>query len=102
MSTEVNPVVTQRAIKLNIPCLQGLDNKKDALLDYSKKNDIDLKNIAYVGNDINDKDAMAIAGFSFCPNDSHESIKEIADHILPRNGGDGVIRELFDIIKSDD
>jgi YrbI family 3-deoxy-D-manno-octulosonate 8-phosphate phosphatase len=99
MSTEVNPVVTQRAIKLKIPCLQGLDNKKGALLDYSKKNDIDLKNIAYVGNDINDKDAMAIAGFSFCPNDSHESIKEIADHILPRNGGDGVIRELLDLIK---
>ncbi len=98
MSTEVNPVVTQRAIKLKIPCLQGLDNKKGALLDYSKKNDIDLKNIAYVGNDINDKDAMAIAGFSFCPNDSHESIKEIADHILPRNGGDGVIRELFEVL----
>jgi 3-deoxy-D-manno-octulosonate 8-phosphate phosphatase KdsC-like HAD superfamily phosphatase len=42
---------------------------------------------------------MAIAGFSFCPNDSHESIKEIADHILQRNGGDGVIRELLDLIK---
>ena len=99
MSTEVNPVVTQRAIKLNIPCLQGLDNKKDALLDYSKKNDIDLNNIAYVGNDINDKDAMAIAGFSFCPKDSHESIKEISDHVFKRNGGDGVIRELLDLIK---
>ena len=99
MSTETNPVVSARAIKLDIPCLQGLDNKKDALLDYSKKNDIDLKNVAYVGNDINDKDAMAIAGFSFCPNDSHESIKEIADHILSRNGGDGVIRELLDLIK---
>ena len=36
MSTEVNPVVTQRAIKLKIPCLQGLENKKDALVDYSK------------------------------------------------------------------
>ena len=98
MSTETNPVVSARAIKLDISCLQGLDNKKGALLDYSKKNDIDLKNIAYVGNDINDKDAMAIAGFSFCPNDSHESIKEIADHILPRNGGDGVIRELFEVL----
>jgi len=88
MSTEVNPVVTQRAIKLNIPCLQGLDNKKDALLDYSKKNDIDLKNVAYVGNDINDKDAMAIAGFSFCPNDSHESIKAISDYVFKTMGGD--------------
>lgn len=101
MSTETNPVVSARAIKLDIPCLQGLDNKKDALLDYSKKNDIDLKNVAYVGNDINDKGAMAIAGFSFCPNDSHESIREIADHILQRNGGDGVIRELLDLIKKE-
>ena len=99
MSTEVNPVVTQRAIKLNIPCLQGLDNKKDALLDYSKKNDIDLKNVAYVGNDINDKDAMAVAGLSFCPADAHETIKEISDHVFKRNGGDGVIRELLDLIK---
>ena len=102
MSTEVNPVVTQRAIKLKIPCFQGLDNKKDALMDYSKKNNIDLKKVAYVGNDLNDKDAMAIAGFSFCPADAHETIKEISDHIFNRNGGDGVIRELLNIIKSDD
>jgi len=101
MSTETNPVVSARAIKLDIPCLQGLDNKKDALLNYSKKNDIDLKNVAYVGNDINDNDAMAIAGFSFCPADAHETIKEISDHILKRNGGDGVIIEIFDIINSD-
>ena len=99
MSTETNPVVSARAIKLDIPCLQGLDNKKDALLDYSKKNDIDLKNVAYVGNDINDKDAMAIAGLSFCPADAHETIKEISDHVFKRNGGDGVIRELLDLIK---
>ena len=99
MSTEVNPVVKQRAIKLKIPCLQGLDNKKDALLDYSKKNDIDLRKVAFVGNDINDKDAMAIVGFTFCPADAHEIIKEISDQVFKRNGGDGVVRELLDLIK---
>jgi 3-deoxy-D-manno-octulosonate 8-phosphate phosphatase (KDO 8-P phosphatase) len=99
MSTEVNPVVTQRAIKLNIPCFQGLVNKKDALVAYSKKNDIDLKKVAYVGNDTNDMGAMEIAGFSFCPADAHETIKEISDHVFKRNGGDGVIRELLDLIK---
>ena len=99
MSTETNPVVSARAIKLDIPCLQGLDNKKDALLDYSKKNDIDLKNVAYVGNDINDKDAMQAVAFTFCPADAHDSIKRISDHVFKRNGGDGVIRELLDLIK---
>ena len=102
ISTEKNSVVSARASKLDIPCLQGIDNKKDSLIDYCKKNDIDIKHVAYVGNDINDIDAMAIAGFPFCPNNSHKSIKEIADVIIPRNGGDGVIRELFDIIKSGD
>ena len=89
-------------MKLKIPFFQGVSNKKDILLDHCKKNDIDIKQVAYIGNDINDIDAMVVAGFSFCPKDSHENIKEIADHILPRNGGDGVIRDLFDIIQSDD
>ena len=99
MSTEVNPVVTKRANKLDIPCLQGIANKKYALTEYCQKNDIDLKNVAYLGNDINDKDAMAIVGFTFCPADAHETIKEISDHVFKRNGGDGVIRELLDLIK---
>ena len=99
MSTEKNPVISARANKLEIPCLQGVENKKYALTNYCKKNDIDLKKVAYVGNDINDKGAMAIAGFSFCPADAHETIKEISDHVFKRNGGDGVIRELLDLIK---
>ena len=101
ISTEENTVVSARANKLDIPCLQGIANKKYALKDYCQKNDIQILQVAYVGNDINDKNAMEIAGFSFCPADAHEAIKEISDHILKRNGGDGVIREIFDIIISD-
>ena len=37
ISTEKNPVVSTRAKKLGIPCLQGIDNKKKALIDYCKK-----------------------------------------------------------------
>ena len=99
ISTEKNPVVSARANKLEIPCLQGVANKKYALTDYCQKNDIQILQVAYVGNDINDKDAMVIAGFSFCPADAHETIKEISYHVFKRNGGDGVIRELLDIIK---
>ena len=99
LSTEVNPVVAQRAMKLQIPYFQGIDNKKDSLIDYCKINDIDIRQVAYVGNDINDKDAMEIVGFTFCPGDAHETIKEISDHVFKRNGGDGVIRELLDLIK---
>jgi len=98
ISTEKNPVVSTRAKKLGIPCLQGIDNKKKALIDYCKKNDIDLRNVAYLGNDINDMEVMEIAGSTFCPADAHENIKGISDIILSKNGGNGVIRELLDFL----
>jgi 3-deoxy-D-manno-octulosonate 8-phosphate phosphatase (KDO 8-P phosphatase) len=100
ISTEQNPVVSTRAHKLSIPCLQGIENKKMALFDYCRENDIDLKNVAYVGNDINDKNVMENTGLTFCPADAHESIKNISDHVLKTKGGHGVIRELFDLINN--
>ena len=98
ISTEKNSVVSARASKLSIPCLQGIENKKDVLMNFCKKNDINLKNVAYVGNDINDKEVMEIAGITFCPSDAHKSIITISDHILNTKGGNGVIRELLDLI----
>jgi len=98
ISTEQNPVVSARAHKIGIPCLQGIENKKMALIDYCENNDIEIENVAYVGNDINDKGAMEIAGVTFCPADAHDSIKGISNHVLKTKGGDGVIRELLDFI----
>ena len=98
ISTERNPVVSIRAKKLGVPCLQGIENKKDVLNNYCRKNNIDLQIIAYVGNDINDKDAMEMAGIKFCPADAHDSIKEISDYVLKTEGGHGIVRELFDLI----
>ena len=98
ISTEKNPVVATRAKKIDISYLLGIDNKKDALMNYCQANNIDLQKVAYVGNDINDKEAMEIAGITFCPADAYESIKVISDHVLKTKGGYGVIRELFDLI----
>ena len=41
---------------------------------------------------------MEIAGTTFCPVDAHETIKSISDHILKTKGGQGVIRELLDLL----
>ena len=98
ISTETNPVVKARANKLEITCLQGIENKKTALIDYCDDNNFDLKDVAYVGNDINDKEVMGVVGMRFCPEDAHYSIKNISDHIFEAKGGDGVIRELLDLI----
>jgi len=98
ISSETNPVVSMRAKKLSIQCLQGIENKKVALIDYCNKNNIDLNTVAYIGNDINDKEVMEIAGITLCPSDAHKSVRIISDHVLKTKGGDGVIRELLDLI----
>ena len=98
ISTEKNHVVSARAKKLKIKCLQGINRKKSALLEYCKKNRTDLDQVAFVGNDLNDMEVMEIAGYTLCPSDAHESIKKISDYILETKGGEGVIRELFELI----
>jgi len=99
-SSEKNAVVATRARKINIPFLQGIDSKKETLIDYCKNQRINLQHVAYVGNDINDKDAMEIVGVTFCPSDAHESIQSIANYILKTKGGNGVVRELLDFINN--
>ena len=69
-----------------------------SLMPVGEKVYLDLLNVAYVGNDINDKEAMKIVVTPFCPSDAHVTIKNISDHILNAKGGDGVIRELLDFI----
>jgi len=96
ISTEKNPVVSERSRKLNIFCLQGISDKSQALKKYCQNNNISLDEVAYVGNDINDLEAMELVGITFCPADAHSSIKDISDHILTSKGGEGVVREIFD------
>ncbi len=99
ISTEENPVVSVRAKKLKIKCFHNIDNKKNELKRYCSNNNIDLSEVVYAGNDVNDLEAMQICGCTFCPADAHMNIKKISDYVLKSNGGDGVIREMLDFIK---
>ena len=98
--TEKNLVVTARAKKLNIPVLQGINDKVDALNNLSISKNLNLEKILYVGNDLNDYRAMQACGYTACPSDSHKDIKKIAAFVLKTEGGKGVVRELLeDVLK---
>lgn len=98
LSTEVNNVVKARARKLGLRSITGIKDKKSAIKKYSQKNNIKLKNILYVGNDLNDYHSMKLVGMSACPADSHEEIKKISKYVLKTKGGEGVISELTEKI----
>ena len=96
LSTENNLVVSARAAKLKIPCIQGVENKLIGIKELSDKESLNLDKIMYVGNDINDYSAMKSCGFTACPSDSHESIKLISSIVLKTKGGNGIVRELLE------
>jgi len=96
LSTEKNPVVTARAKKLQVPVLQGVVNKVNALVSLSEAKGFDLSRVLYVGNDLNDFRVMQICGYTICPVDAHPCIKELASVVLACNGGRGVVRELLE------
>jgi len=96
ISTEKNPVVTARAKKLQVPVLQGVVKKVDALVALSEENGFDLSRVLYVGNDLNDFRVMQICGYTACPADAHPCINEIATIVLSCDGGKGVVREILE------
>ncbi len=99
LSTEKNPVVSMRAKKLNLDVLQSIHDKAAALLNFCKQENLELKNVMYVGNEINDLPAMKMAGIKVVPYDAYSEVKEIADIVLKTKGGNGVIRELAALLK---
>ena len=98
LSTEANPVVAQRARKLDIPCVQDLSDKARALSEYASARGHDLSRTIYVGNDVNDLEAMRLVGCRVAPADAHASVLREATFITQARGGEGVIREMLDII----
>jgi len=99
LSTETNSVVQARADKLGLEVIASCKDKKSALEEYCLENGFDLKKIIYVGNDLNDLEAMKIVGYPVAPADAYHEILKIASLITKAKGGEGVVRELVDFIE---
>lgn len=98
LSKETNPVVSARAAKLQVDVHASCDNKEFFLKQHFADNQIDPANVIYMGNDMNDFDAMQYVGFSVAPANSHPDIIRIASLVLKKNGGDGAVRSLSELI----
>jgi YrbI family 3-deoxy-D-manno-octulosonate 8-phosphate phosphatase len=99
MTSEDSALVASRMKKLNIDKVYlGIKDKFGLIKQLSKKYNFDLRNIAYLGDDINDMACMASAGWAITPLNAMEEIKRIADLTLKFNSGSGAIREACNFI----
>ena len=100
ISGETNGIVDRVAAKFGITDVyQGCGDKAAALISFSEGSRIPLPEIAFMGDDINDLDALRIAGLSSVPADAHAKVLEVARFISKKNGGCGAVRDLLDYLQ---
>ena len=97
ISKEKNPVVSARAAKLKIPCLQGVDGKA-ALIAQAYGDRLD--GVLFMGDDINDLQPIQMVGLGVTVADGHPACKKAASYITQARGGEHAVREVCDLILS--
>ena len=99
ISTEANPVVSARALKLKIPCIQDCPNKLDVLQDLAREKGFSLSEVAFVGNDINDLHCLASVALPIVVQDAYQDVVPTARFQTKRPGGHGAVREICDLFE---
>ena len=96
LSAEPNRVVLLRARKLQVECLHGIGDKRTELSRWARRARIDMADIAYVGNDINDAECLQAVGLPVVVHDAWPEVRPLAKWVLARDGGAGAVREFAD------
>ncbi|MEA2094667.1 MAG: HAD hydrolase family protein [Pseudomonadota bacterium] len=99
ISTESNPVVSSRARKLKIRCLQDCHDKRTVLEDLVDELGITLAEVAFVGNDINDLPTLRCVGLPIIVRNAHKDVIPYALYQTSNPGGQGAVREVCDLFE---
>lgn len=96
---KTSPALIKRAERLRIKELhQGILDKKKILFDIQKKHKLELKEIAYIGDDLSDIEVLKAVGLAGAVADAHPDVKKICQFICALPGGKGAVREFIEYI----
>ena len=95
ITAENTSIVKKRGDKIGFDYIfQGIKNKYTLIKKLCDEQKIKLSEIAFIGDDLNDLELLQHVGFSACPNDAIDEIKNISDYICSKKGGQGCVREF--------
>ena len=100
LTSEDTPIVKRRAEKLQIEfCFMGVKDKCKLLDDFFLKHpEFSWEHTAYIGDDVNDSEALKRAGISATPADGISENKKIVDYVCELPGGHGCVREFCELL----
>ena len=91
--------VKRRAEKLNVEYLYlGAKDKVGIVKKLCEELKIELDEVAYIGDDINDYDLLQEINLNACPNSAPDYIKSVVNWVMTKKGGEGAFREFVEKI----
>ena len=95
----MSPSVAKRAEKLKITELHlGAKDKAGLLADILGRLGLGAEEVAFIGDDTNDLEIMALVGLAACPGDATDFARRAAHYACTAAGGHGCFRELAELI----
>lgn len=80
-------------------CSLGEDAPKiEVLKRWLEEYNLSYSAVAYIGDDIADISVLEKVGFSACPSDAIDSVKNVCKYVCSKTGGNGAVREFVDLI----
>lgn len=99
ITSEKRELNRRRSKKLQLDIFEeGVKDKLGVVEKLCKKYNVDLQNVAYVGDDINDLAVIKAVGFGCSVMNGVKDVKEAARYVTHRPGGQGAVREVIDIV----
>lgn len=96
---ENSGAVVKRAEKLGIQEVHLNARHKAAVINsIMEKRLFTPEEVAYIGDDTNDLEALGVVGLSACPADAVSAVREVVDHVCVSAGGHGAFRECAELI----
>lgn len=96
MSSKVNRM---RSEKLKIHYIyEDINDKLIPFEELKLKYNLKNENFAYIGDDEFDIPLLKKVGVSFAPKNAIEKVKKNVDYFCKKNGGEGAVREVIDMI----
>ncbi len=89
--------IRKRATDLGVERVYvGAGNKQQVVARWLEEFSLVPEQVLYMGDDLNDLEVMRYCGVRACPADAAEPVRQLADVVTERRGGDACFRELAD------
>ena len=99
VTQESTKLVARRGQKLTIPEVhQGVYDKLALLRDLAGRYGLTMQQVCYIGDDVNDLEALKSVGLSAAPADAIPAVLGTVQYRCDKKGGEGAVRELADLI----